>query len=188
VRALLSFNKTQWSPIMSSFRLLLAPAALVVLALSTPSHAQCIPDRFPADWLQQQENDGGHTIARHVGKTDQQLIARVTPRRGPRAAGSFPASQPPAANYAAAQATIAAQLGPEADAINAWADDAEEGDRRADDYASNVTIGRVAARVPGRNPVVMNTCTFRTVLEANGDGTCYLLTAFPTVPPQGVCP
>lgn len=173
---------------MSSIRMLLAPVALIALALSTASHAQCIPDNFPADWLNQQELAGGHTIARHVGKTDQQLINRVAARRGPRAAGSFPASQPPAAAYAAAQATITAKLGAETDVINAWADDAEEGDRRADDYAAAGTIGRVAARVPGRNPVVMNTCTFRTVLEANGDGTCYLLTAFPTVPAPGACP
>lgn len=174
---------------MSRIRTSLAAATLVVgaIALSTASQAQCIPDQFPADWLQQQENAGGHTIARHVGKTDQQLIARVTPRRGPRAAGSFPASQPPAAAYAAAQATITAKLGAEIDDLNAWADEADEGDRRADDYVANGTIGRVAARVPGRNPVIVNTCTFRTVLQANGDGTCYLLTAFPTVPPQGVC-
>lgn len=174
---------------MSRVRTLLATAAIVTgaLAVAIPAQAQCIPDQFPADWLQQQENAGGHTIQRHVGQSDQQLINRVTPRRGPRAAGTFPASLPPAAVYTAAQATITAQLGPETDAINGWANDAEEGDRRADDYAAPGTIGRVATRRPGGGANVMNTCTFRTVLEANGDGTCYLLTAYPTVPAQGQC-
>jgi len=173
---------------MSRIQACLAGLALIATAgLSTPAKTQCIPDQFPADWLQQQENAGGHTIDRHVGKSDQQLIARVTPRRGPRAAGSFPASQAPAAAYAAAQATITAKLALDADGINAWANDGDEGDRRVDDYAANATIGRVAARVPGRNPIIVPTCTFRTVLEANGDGTCYLLTAFPTVPAPGVC-
>jgi hypothetical protein len=171
---------------MSRVRNILATAAAIACAATTlalPAQAQCIPNPFPAapQWLQQQEAAGGHTIARHVGKTDQQLINRVTAgRRAPRAAGSFPRPT------ATAQGTITAQLGQIADQINNWADNVEEGERRADDFVAAGTIGRVATRRPGGGADVNNTCTFRTVLEANGDGTCYLLTAFPT-PAAGRC-
>ena len=174
---------------MSRIRVSLAVATFVAgaIALTAASHAQCIPDNFPNDWLQQQENAGGHTIAKHVGQSDQQLMDRVNGRRGPRAAGSFPASDPPAANYTAAQTTItqALALANQRNALNVWATGADEGDRRSVAVNAGGTIGRVVTRQAPAN--VFNTPYFCMVFEANGDTTCYLLTAFPTPAANGYC-
>ncbi len=172
---------------MSRVRTLLTTAVLVAAAvsLSASARAECIPANFPADWLNQQETAGGHTIARHVGKTDQQLMDRVSIAHPPRAAGSFPASDPPAANYAAAQTTITNALTAQRNAVNIWANGANEGDRRAVPITAGGTIGRVVTRAAPDN--VINTPYFCMVLEANGDGTCYLLTSFPTPAANGYC-
>lgn len=167
----------------------LATLALLVAAsitLSASSKAQCIPDNFAGDWLNQQEQAGGHTILKHVGQSDQQLMDRVNARRAPRAAGSFPADNPPAPyNYSTAQTTITQALAARRNALNVWANGADEGDRRAVSVTAGGTIGRVVTRQAPAN--VFNTPYFCMVLEANGDGTCYLLTSFPTPAANGYC-
>jgi hypothetical protein len=145
----------------------------------------CIPNNFAANWLQQQENAGGHTIALHVGQTDLQLAARLQ-NDGLNAVGSFPNS------VATAQGTITAGLAANRNTINNWAAHANNNARRAYNYvtAPPATIGRVATwdnNVPPA-PVVGNTCTFRAVIKATGGGNCYLLTAFPTPPGGAACP
>jgi Bacterial CdiA-CT RNAse A domain len=110
---------------MSRVRTLLATIAMTAGAaiyLSASAHAVCIPNNFAANWLQLQENAGGHTIARHVGRTDNQLMARLQ-NQGLNAVGSYPSAGAPYP-AAAAQATITAGLAVNRAAINNWANGA----------------------------------------------------------------
>lgn len=164
---------------MTRMRALLTTAALIgaTVSLSASAQAVCIPNPIPANWLQLQENAGGHTIARHVGQTDLQLQQRLQNNPNIPAAGSFPASAPPAANYAAAQATIAANIAGNTNAINTWANNAANGARQTYNYLTLGVVGRVATRNPN---VVNNTNNFRIVFQATGGGNCFVLTSFPT--------
>jgi hypothetical protein len=169
-------------------RALLTTAALIgaTVSLSASAQAVCIPNPIPANWLQTQEAPnvaaappphGGHTIALHIGQTDQQLQQRLQNNPNIPAAGSFPASAPPAANYAAAQATITANIAGNTNAINNWANAAANGARQAYNYQTLAVVGRVATRNPN---VVNNTNNFRIVFQALGGGNCFVLTSFPT--------
>ncbi len=154
------------------------------LCLPVPAKAQCIPNPFPANWLQQQENAGGHTIAQHVGKTDLELAQRLANNPQLQTASTYPAP------VAAAQATITAGLATNRNAINNWANNAAPGTVQPYDYAATGNIGRYATRNSNPPPAIVygNTCTYRAVLRATGGGNCYLLTSYPTVPAPGVCP
>ena len=165
---------------MSRSRIRLATAALAVgaITLASPLHAQCIPANFAANWLDQQEQAGGHTIARHVGQTDQQLQQRLQNDPNIQAAGSYPADAVPPA-YATAQASIVAALNTNAAAINNWANNAANGARQAYNYVGAAVVGRVATRNGNPFPV-NNTNNFRVVFQALGGGNCFLLTSFPT--------
>jgi len=172
---------------MSCVRTSLATAAVVAstIALATPLKAQCVPDNFPNDWLQQQENLGGHTIANHVGWTDMQLTNRLQGNNPPLAAGTYPASQQPDPIYRAAQTTIAQGLASRRLAINAWAANAQANAPRAEAFQAAATIGRVATRQHPAN--VVDTQTYCVILRANGAGGCRVLTSFPTPALQGYC-
>jgi len=177
---------------MSRVRPLIATAAILAcaLALSSPLHAQCVPAAFPAGWLAAQEAAGGHTIARHVGQTNQQLVNRIF-AGGVLAAGSYP-------NVAAAQPTITAALTANAVAINNWRANGAVGGgpvnvgaTQAFDYADPANIGTIAYTV-GNPPNAVGwgpTCAFRIVMRATGGNTCLLLTSFPRpATPNDHCP
>ena len=170
---------------MSRIRILLASVALIAgtVTLSVPAHAVCIPASFPANWLELQEELGGHTIARHVHKTDIQLINRLLNVSQLSTAGSFP-------DKAAAQGTITAGLATNRKAINTWAARARVQAMKAYSYvaAPPVTIGRVAFRPnTPQMPKVVTTCTFQATFMATGGGNCYLFTASPTLPGSVRC-
>jgi hypothetical protein len=165
---------------MSRIRTLLIGAAIIagVLASTTSAQAQCVPNPIPPNWLQLQENAGGHTIALHVGQTDHQLTQRLINNPHIPAAGSYPAALPPAV-YSTAQATITAGLAANTVAINNWANVAVNGARQAYNYAAPGVIGRVATRNPPHAPQVANTNNFRVVFQALGGGNCFILTSYP---------
>jgi len=178
---------------MSRIRTSLFATALIglTLAMSSTLYAQCIPALFPVDWLQTQENAGGHTIASHVGRSNLQLTTRLQNQQLD-AVGTFPSSGHPYP-AAAAQATITARIAVDRIAINNWAAHANLNATRAYNYVAQplATIGRVATWNNGNPPapVVNNTCTFRVVVKATGGGNCYILTSYPTDPPPGTnCP
>lgn len=173
---------------MTRIRALLTTAALVAttVSLSSAARAVCIPNPIPANWLQTQEApnvvaapppNGGHTIALHVGQSDLQLQQRLQNNPNIPAAGSFPASAAPAANYTAAQATITANIAGNTNAINLWANNAAIGARQTYNYNTLGVVGRVATRAPN---VVRDTNNFRIVFQALGGGNCFVLTSFPT--------
>jgi hypothetical protein len=159
-------SKLKTALALLALQIVLAPAAL----------AQCIPVNFPAGWLHQQENAGGHTIARHGHKADAELVQRLQQHPNIAAASTY-------TNDATAEAFITAGLGVLRVQLNQWAANAQVGAQRANDFVGNNTVGRVAFRPPNLQNIV-NSTLFRTVLRATGQGECFLLTSFPTRPPQ----
>lgn len=155
-------SKLKTALALLALQIVLAPAAL----------AQCMPENFPAGWLPQQENAGGHTIARHGRKTDAELVQRLQYNPNIAAASTY--------TNDTAEASITAGLGGLRVQLNQWAANAQVGARRANDFVGNNTVGRVAFRPQN----IVNSTRFRTVLQATGQGGCLLLTLFPTRPPN----
>ena len=144
--------------------------AAVLLALAGPAAAACIPARFPADWLQQQEASGGHTIARHVGKSGAWLVRRLIDDPRIAQASSY-------GDLATAQASIEAALIRHRNAADRWAARTPAHATRAWDYRMPNAIGRVASRPPGLDNVAP-THRLRVVMRKAGGG-CVLVTSYP---------
>ncbi|HIA13316.1 MAG TPA: WXG100 family type VII secretion target, partial [Nitrospirales bacterium] len=79
-----------------------------------------MPTAFPADWLQAQEAFGGHTVARHVGKTDEWLVNRLSKSSRISAASTYP-------NAETATTHIQAALTAKTAMLNQWVRDAPAG-------------------------------------------------------------
>jgi hypothetical protein len=148
-------------------------AIATVLFAAAPAAAQCIPQNFPNNWLLQQEQAGGHTIARHTGKTDQELVDRLAEDLNIAASSTYPSP-------ASAQVTITGALGAIRVVLNNWANQARNGSRRVIDFVAADTVGRVAYR-PADLANVADSSEFRVILQATGGGGCYLLTSYPTM-------
>jgi Bacterial CdiA-CT RNAse A domain len=146
-------------------------AAVILAPAATTASAACIPDAFPGDYLQQQEAAGGHTLARHVGRTDAELVRRLRRDRRVRNASTYLAA-------AGAQADITGALAADRSRINAWAADAPYGATRAWDAGRDHIVGRVAARPPGLGNIA-DASHLRVVVRKTGATTCLLLTSFP---------
>jgi len=109
----------------------------------------------------------GHTIARHVGKTDAQLIARLNSSSRISGASTF-------TNQATAEAVISSTIRGNRANLNAWL---RSGSSRnlVLDYTGNSIIGRGIMR--GQSAVT-NLTNARVVLKPNGNGGFNILTAF----------
>lgn len=119
--------------------------------------------------LEADEARGGHTLARHVGRTDAQLRERLEDDRGISTASTY-------ATQAIAERTVARTLRANADRVEAWT--ARRGNRPnlALDYhgARGEVIGRSIQR--GRAPVDCSDA----VLVLRWDGrSSYVLTSYP---------
>jgi len=119
------------------------------------------------------EARGGHTLARHVGKTDAELHQRIEREPDISAASTY-------TDRATAERVVAAALAQNVDKIQRWI---ERGPHRPNlvlDYAdANNSIGRVMfpralGSVPCDHAIV--------VLRADGDG-YYVLTSYPECKP-----
>lgn len=150
----------------------LAGAVFGVSLLVGPVFAQCVPTVFPANWLQAQEDLGGHTIARHVGKTDEWLVNRLRKSSRISAASSYP-------NTETATTHIQAALTAKAAMLNRWVRDVPVGATRAVDYKAKVGVGRVALRPPKLTNVI-NSKKLRAVMRTMTGGRCFLLTSYPS--------
>jgi hypothetical protein len=146
-------------------------SALSVVAVSTTVLAQCVPTAFPQNWLQQQEAQGGHTIARHVGRTNQQLIDRLN-NSSISAASTYP-------DLGTATTHIQTALTTHATALNNWVTGAAVGEKRVVSYAAGATVGRVASR-PAALSNIASSSTLLAVMTKTTRGTCLLLTSYPT--------
>ena len=146
-------------------------AVTTAFMMSSAAYAECVPGEFEDGWLLQQEVQGGHTVDRHVAKSDAWLVDRLD--REPRisAASSFP-------DRHTARQVIGLALAPDKSDLDDWAESANGGDVAEIRMAFEQPIGRVVPRgsdeaEPGHG--------LRLFVKANGDGTCHLLTAYPTI-------
>ncbi|NES21835.1 MAG: hypothetical protein F6K41_23655 [Symploca sp. SIO3E6] len=162
----------QWKQSLTKSAGLLAVLTIVQsFTLSKSALAQCVPASFSSDWLEQQEELGGHTIARHVGKSDQQLVERLINAPRIRAASTYP-------NLTTATTNIQAALRANADTLNRWVSGAAIGEKRAVNYTATATIGRVAIRPPSLSNI-NSSSKLRAVMKKTDNGDCLLLTSYP---------
>ncbi len=103
---------------------------LVLLLLAAPAFAR----DSPIIDLAAEEAAGGHTLSRHVGRTEAQLQDRL--RREPRipAAGSFP-------DRATAEFTASAALDRNREAVARWIAEALPGGTRSFNYTAPREVG-----------------------------------------------
>lgn len=150
----------------------LSRAAVLAAALlfASPALADCIPSTFPDGWLLEQERKGGHTVDRHVAKSDTWLRERL--KRQPRipAASSFP-------DRVTARQVIGLALAPDESDLDDWAKTAQPGDVAEIRMAFEQSIGRIVERGKAAGEPAFG---LRLFVRAKGDGSCYLLTAYPT--------
>jgi hypothetical protein len=143
-----------------------------LLLLSVPAGASCLPDAFPAHWLEEQERRGGHTLTLHVGRTDQQLLERLNQDRRLREESSF-------ADLAAAETAIASTLQKNRGAIESWAAKAKPRQRHAWHGKAETILGRGAYRPTGAAHIA-DRSGLTAVIMKTADGGCTLFTAYPS--------
>jgi toxin YxiD len=124
----------------------------------------------PAHDLSVDETLGGHTLARHVGRSDEDLRDRLRRERGISAASTY-------TDRAIAEATVARTLAQQADRVARW--EARSGPRPnlALDYhgSSSVPVGRSLSR--DRRDTVP--CYDAIVVLRWADDNYYVLTSYP---------
>lgn len=89
---------------------MLTPAVLLLVSLTAGAQA---PPAQPRRDLSSDEARGGHTIARHVGRTDEQLRQRLGQQPGISAASTY-------TDLETAETVVAAVLLAEAARVRAW--------------------------------------------------------------------
>lgn len=119
--------------------------------------------------LERDENLGGHTLARHVGRNDEQLAQRLRKERNISAASTW-------TDREIAEETVAAGLRAEQARIERWLRRGERRPNLALHYIAGRTVGRSLRRdasesVPCTNAVI--------VLHAYGPDGFYVLTTYP---------
>lgn len=118
--------------------------------------------------LSRDEERGGHTLRKHVGRTDDQLRERLDRERDISAASTW-------TDRNAAETTVAAALKAESSRIQGWT---QRGDRRPN-LALYYDAGRVIGRSILRGSDTSVSCTSAVVvLRADGDS-FYVLTTYP---------
>jgi hypothetical protein len=153
----------------ASFGLL--AACLVGLPGSTAGAASCLPDGFGPQWLEQQERSGGHTLQRHVGKSDRELIQRLV-RENKREDSSFK-------DRLTAETSVATALEQNRRRIEDWAGRAKPRQSQAFHWRAPEVVGR-SAFTAGDAPRIAERRAITTVLAKNPDGSCRLITAYPS--------
>jgi hypothetical protein len=113
---------------------------------------------------------GGHTVDRHVAKSDAWLIDRLKKEPNISAASSFP-------DRVTARKVIGAALAPDKSDLDDWAVSARGGDVAEIRMAFEQPIGRLVARGTAAAIPAHGLSLF---VMADGAGSCHLLTAYPT--------
>jgi hypothetical protein len=127
--------------------------------------------RFPSAGydLGRDEQRGGHTLARHVGRTDDELRERLARERNISAASTW-------TDRAAAEAVVAEALAAEHDRVESWR---WRGYPRAN-LALHYNAGRVIGRSLRRGDSYTVDCSSAViVLRADGPENFYVLTTYP---------
>ncbi len=152
------------------------PEAGTATPTAPPAAASDIPTPVPAPAspvydLARDEGRGGHTLARHVGRTDADLRARLARERGISAASTYP-------DRATAERVVAATLAREAAQVRTWSSRRGARPNLALDYRgrTGAVIGR-SLRRGAREPVVCIDAVV--VLRWEEAGGFYVLTSYP---------
>lgn len=133
--------------------------------------ARAIAIRRGAISLAAEEAAGGHTIARHVGRTEAQLRSRLAQQPGIPAASTFRTLQE-------AEAAVAAALRTNKEAIKAWAKSANPGQTKAFTYEAGRVIGQGVVRSTGQmTDMSKMVVVVRKVIEKNR--VYFVITAYP---------
>ncbi len=169
----------------SAFRLLVAVAALAGAAYTgladrgppgreapTPVAAATAGIRLADHEARAGSRQGGHTIERHVGRTEAQLRQRLEEEPDISAASSFETVEQ-------AERFIGRALDRNKAAIDAWMGSAREGDREAFDYSAGEVVGFGVVRSTGRL-TQMRRLRVVLKLERYNGRPYYILTAYPT--------
>lgn len=122
--------------------------------------------------LAAEEAAGGHTIAKHVGRTEAQLRARLATQSRIPAASTF-------RNLAEAEQAVSLALRLNANTIKTWASTAAVGQRLPLSYdAGKIIIGQGVVRATGQ---LINMSKMTIVLKkvAQGNKVFFVLTAYP---------
>ena len=144
------------------------------LAVVTVAFAAILITRSPSfaragGWLAYHEAPTlGHTLARHVAKTDADLISRLAIQRGITGASSF-------TSETVAETVISSTISTNRGAIKSWLNSGATTNLRLD-YTGSTNIGRGILR---RTGIVNDLTNARIVLKPKGNGSYFLLTAFP---------
>jgi hypothetical protein len=145
--------------------------ALACLWLPVPS-ASAAPQPAGARYdLTAAERLGGHTLARHVGRTDEDLRERLRRQPGISAASTY-------TDRETAERTIALALQQQRGRVRAWASKRGGHANLALDYDGDpsVIIGRSLARGERRVQPCWDAIV---VLRWDGDGAYHVLTSYP---------
>ncbi len=122
--------------------------------------------------LMAEEAAGGHAIARHVGRTEAQLQARLASQPRITAASSF-------RTLADAERAVSEALKANGTAIKAWAKTAKAGQTQAFQYNAGRVVGEGVVRgsALGLQPMSQVTLVLRRVVQ--NDRVYFVLSAFP---------
>ena len=138
-----------------------------VVALVGLAIAACAAEK--ESWLKKHEAAGGHTLARHVGKDEAWLRARLEQDQKLSRASSFP-------DVATAEKVIIAAGNANRDAIANWLRTGRLGSRLTLDYEGQQKIGIVVSRRANR---VFDCFKARIVLQSIKGPDYFVLTAYP---------
>ncbi|HEV2548568.1 MAG TPA: RNase A-like domain-containing protein [Stellaceae bacterium] len=145
--------------------------AVLLASIARAASAQCIPADFPADYLERAEAAGGHTLARHVGKSDDWLMARLASDAHLHVASSY-------IDRETAEAAIETLLSRHRDRLNRWVERTPEGAEFTVRGAADRTIGRTAWRPVGADHLA-DSRTLVVVVKKAGAASCLVLTSYP---------
>ena len=119
--------------------------------------------------LEHDEAQGGHTLRKHVGRTDAQLVERLRHERDISAASTW-------TNLETAEETVAEALASNRERVESWI---RRGSPRPN-LALHYNAGRVIGRSLGRGQDRAVDCTgVVIVLRADGPDRYYVLTTYP---------
>lgn len=123
--------------------------------------------------LAAEEAAGGHTLAKHVGRTESQLAQRLADERRLQAASTF-------RTLREAEQVVGEALRANKATIAEWAKTASPGARKVLMHASNRNVGDVLLRATGR---LQGTTKLRLVLQKvqQSDRVYFVLTAYPSL-------
>lgn len=119
--------------------------------------------------LERDEQLGGHTLRRHVGRSDQQLIERLAEEPNISAASTY-------TDRAVAEKTVAAALAREQDRVESWLNRPDSHPNLALQFHGNEPIGRSMRR--GDN-APQPSYAAAVVLRWDGDHHFHVLTTYP---------